>query len=47
MMTMMLSKARGVTSSHAALLISSIGASNSLGRLVSGWVCDQVSIRYQ
>ena len=37
-------QARGVTSSQAALLISSIGASNSLGRLVSGWVCDQVSI---
>ena len=33
-----------MTSSHAALLISSIGASNSLGRLVSGWVCDQVII---
>jgi len=35
-------QAHGVTSSQAAMLISSIGASNSLGRLASGWVCDQV-----
>ena len=37
-------KARGVSSSQAAVLISTIGASNSLGRLVSGWVCDQVRL---
>ena len=35
--------ARGVTSSQAAVLISSLGVSSSLGRLLAGWLSDQAS----
>ena len=34
-------QARGVTSSQAASLISSLGVSSSLGRLLAGWLSDQ------
>ena len=33
--------ARGLSSSQAAVLISSVGVSSSLGRLAAGWVSDQ------
>ena len=33
--------ARGVSGGHAAMLISSIGVSNTLGRLGAGWLADQ------
>ena len=32
---------RGLTSAQAAVLISSVGVSSSLGRLTAGWVSDQ------
>ena len=35
--------ARGVSSSQAAVLISSLGVSSSLGRLLAGWLSDQAS----
>ena len=34
-------EARGLTSSQAASLISSVGVSSSLGRLLAGWLSDQ------
>ena len=34
-------EARGVSTSQAALLISSLGVSSSLGRLLAGWLSDQ------
>eukprot|EP00092_Neocalanus_flemingeri_P039693 GFUD01043225.1.p1 GENE.GFUD01043225.1~~GFUD01043225.1.p1 ORF type:complete len:450 (+),score=115.12 GFUD01043225.1:98-1447(+) len=33
--------ATGVSASHAALLVSAIGVTNTLGRLTAGWMCDQ------
>ena len=39
--------ARGLTSSQAALLISSVGVSSSLGRLTAGWVSDQAWLHPQ
>jgi len=34
-------EARGISSSMAAMLISTVGVSNTIGRLVSGWMSDQ------